>query len=143
MSRFTEEYTRQVRAGLKINHGVDALAHCALGLTGEAGEVADLVKKSQYLNPKPLTHETIGLELGDALWYLTALADMFGLNIEDLMYRNIEKLEARHGKGWFDDRNAGYSLERLVGHRSKGPVEIAREIAFEQMAEAREAQERL
>jgi NTP pyrophosphatase (non-canonical NTP hydrolase) len=115
MSRFTQEYTRQVRAGLKINHGVDQVAHCALGLTGEAGEVADLVKKSQYTNPKPLTHETIGLELGDALWYLTALADMYGLTLEDLMYRNIEKLEARHKGGWFDGRNEGYSLSKLIG----------------------------
>lgn len=114
MSRMMQEYTRQVRAGLKIGN-YEPVSHCALGLTGEAGEVADLVKKSQYLNPKPLTAASIGEELGDVLWYLTALADQFGLTLEDLMESNIRKLEARHGGGWFDDRNAGYSVDRLMG----------------------------
>lgn len=105
MIGIAEAYRQQVRRGLMIDGWTDPVAHCALGLTGEAGEVADLVKKSQYLKPKPLTPESMQNELGDVLWYLTALADKFGLSLEDLIVSNVTKLEARH-----PDR---YSVEDL------------------------------
>lgn len=89
-------YQQQVRRGLMIDHGAEPIAHCALGLCGEAGEVADLVKKSQYAVAQPLTREKMRDELGDVLWYLTALADRCGLSLEELVRSNIEKLEARH-----------------------------------------------
>lgn len=109
MSRMEQEYTRQVRSGLGINDGNDPLAHCALGLAGEAGEVAELVKKSQYKGAKPLSKSAVLLELGDVLWYLTSIADMNGFTIEEVMEANIAKLQVRHSARGI------YDLDRLRG----------------------------
>lgn len=109
MSRMEQDYTRQVRNGLMLNQGNDKLSHCALGLAGEAGEVADLVKKAQYTGAKPINPGQLLLELGDVLWYLTAIADQFGFTLEEVMEANIAKLELRHKE------RGGYSLDRLRG----------------------------
>jgi NTP pyrophosphatase (non-canonical NTP hydrolase) len=97
------EYQRQVREGLWIKPGVDKLSHCALGLTGEAGEVADLVKKSQY--PNGTLNELLVLEeAGDTLWYLTNIIDQIGVTLPALALSNIKKLEARHGPNHYNVR---------------------------------------
>jgi NTP pyrophosphatase (non-canonical NTP hydrolase) len=70
------------------------LAIFALGLTGESGEVAELVKKL-FDRDRPITQDEIKLELGDVLWYLTALSLQFGLSLADVAAANIVKLEAR------------------------------------------------
>lgn len=89
------EYQRQVGQGLFLAHGHDKLAHIALGLAGEAGEVADLVKKSQYVG-RVLDMEHLVEELGDTLWYWTAMVDHIGATIPDIAYANLRKLEERH-----------------------------------------------
>jgi Predicted pyrophosphatase len=92
-----EEYQRQVREGLFLDHGHDKLSHIALGLTGEAGEVADIVKKSQYKG-RTLDRGHMIEELGDVFWYWTAAVDFLGFDIEALAFSNIVKLEQRHPK---------------------------------------------
>jgi NTP pyrophosphatase (non-canonical NTP hydrolase) len=94
--RWDKEYQRQVIAGLAIDHGVDELSHCALGLTGESGEVADLIKKSQYKGGS-LDRAELKLELGDALWYLTAIAEINGWSLAEIAITNAAKLEVRRG----------------------------------------------
>jgi NTP pyrophosphatase (non-canonical NTP hydrolase) len=96
MSRWDDLYREQVREGFKPKAGVNALSHLALGLTGESGEVADLVKKSQYHNGT-LDEAALIHELGDALWYLTALADYFGYSLGDIALANVNKLAKRRG----------------------------------------------
>jgi NTP pyrophosphatase (non-canonical NTP hydrolase) len=97
------EYQRQVREGLWTKPGVDKLSHCALGLAAEAGEVADLVKKSQY--PNGTLNELLVIEeAGDTLWYLTSIVDQLGLTIPALALSNIKKLEARHGPNHYSTR---------------------------------------
>lgn len=78
----------------------ERVANFALGLTGEAGEVADEIKKHLY-HDKPIDFDSVRDELGDVLWYLTALAAQCGYTLEDVARRNIEKLAARHGGGGF------------------------------------------
>jgi NTP pyrophosphatase (non-canonical NTP hydrolase) len=95
--RWDEEYTRQVREGFDPNPSADPLSHCALGLAGESGEVADLIKKSQYRNGS-LDETRLVEELGDALWYLTAIADLFGWSLAEIATANAGKLQARRGK---------------------------------------------
>jgi NTP pyrophosphatase (non-canonical NTP hydrolase) len=74
-----------------------ALAIFALGLTGEAGATAELVKK--YLDrDKPIDKEVMKLELGDVLWYLQALANFFDLTLEEIAAANIAKLDARRAQ---------------------------------------------
>lgn len=70
------------------------LAYCAMGLTGEAGEVADKVKKI-YRDGTDIDQKAIGKELGDVLWYITAMANELGLSLQDIMQANYEKLIKR------------------------------------------------
>lgn len=70
-----------------------------LGLCGEAGEVADLVKKDAW-HGKPLTNERLADELGDVLWYLADIARSRGIPLEDVAYGNIAKLRARYPHGF-------------------------------------------
>lgn len=113
MFGFAEAYRQQVRQGLAIGEGVDPVVHCALGLAGESGEIADLVKKSQYRQPRPLTRDDVLNEGGDVLWYLVNLANVFGLSLEDIMVSNIEKLERRHLSLGTYGNNCPYSVDRL------------------------------
>jgi NTP pyrophosphatase (non-canonical NTP hydrolase) len=95
------EYARQVREGLKVAHGTDPLAHCALGISAEAGEVADQVKKSQFPDGR-LKQDKLFEELGDTLWYLTAIANQFGWSIVDIAIFNLIKLEGRYPERGYD-----------------------------------------
>src|ERR1043166_6531999 len=81
--------------GLFCREGVDPLSHCAHGLAGEAGEVADLVKKSQYENGDLDVRKMLE-ELGDVLWYLTNLSGQLGYTLDEIAGINITKLAARH-----------------------------------------------
>lgn len=75
----------------------EEVKHLALGLCGEAGEVADLVKKMEMPN-KEVTVTMKVLELGDVFWYWIKLCDAFGVHPMDVINANIEKLEARYGR---------------------------------------------
>lgn len=77
--------------------------HYVLGLTSEAGEVADLVNK-RYFFGKPLDLQSLEEELGDTLWYLTALALHHGLSLESIMKVNILKLRDRYPDGFDPSR---------------------------------------
>lgn len=70
-----------------------------LGLAGEAGEVANIVKKIQRDHDGVLTDETrakLKDELGDVLWYISACADELGLTLGEIAEFNIQKLAKRH-----------------------------------------------
>ena len=71
----------------------DELSYLALGLNGEAGEVADKIKK--YLRDGKLDIGGIVYELGDVCWYIARLADALGYDFEDLLTINHAKLEDR------------------------------------------------
>jgi NTP pyrophosphatase (non-canonical NTP hydrolase) len=103
---FFQLYREQVRNGLRVKDGIDPITHCALGLAGEAGEVADLIKKEQYEGQPPLDKEKMLLELGDALWYLSAIADRYDWSLETVATANIGKLAKRHP-------SRGYSIAGL------------------------------
>lgn len=79
-----------------------------LGLTGEAGEVADKVKKVLRDNSGEFSEEKrfeIAKELGDVLWYCAALARDLGYSLDLIAQLNIDKLQSRkerdqiHGSG--------------------------------------------
>lgn len=73
--------------------------NAALGLAGEAGEVADEIKKSSFQG-HPWDPVRIIEELGDVLWYVTLMADIFGVKLEKVMELNIEKLKKRYPDGF-------------------------------------------
>lgn len=74
----------------------------ALGVAGEAGEVADLVKKFVGHN-HPLVHSEVIKELGDVLWYVSALAAHCNSSLEEVASANIAKLKKRYPEGFSAD----------------------------------------
>jgi NTP pyrophosphatase (non-canonical NTP hydrolase) len=75
------------------------LAWNALGLVGEAGEVADTIKK-QVFHQHGIDADKIQKELGDVMWYVAAIATKLGLDLSTIMERNIEKLRLRYPSGY-------------------------------------------
>ena len=75
------------------------LLNGALGLTGEAGEVADMIKKHIF-HGHDLHTEDLVKELGDVCWYLALLCNAIGIQLEDVMIENIEKLKRRYPEGF-------------------------------------------
>jgi NTP pyrophosphatase (non-canonical NTP hydrolase) len=71
----------------------------ALGLAGEAGEVAELVKKGVF-HRHSIDRTKLEKELGDVLWYASALCTALGLELGEIMQINIEKLKVRYPNGY-------------------------------------------
>ena len=79
-----------------------SLTYAALGLTGEAGEVADKVKKSlRDKNGTVSDDDALALlkELGDVLWYVNQTANLLGFTLEGVARANLAKLEDRKARG--------------------------------------------
>ncbi len=66
-----------------------------IGLCGEAGEVAEWVKKAVYRKNAKFTEEMLLLELGDVIHYVTRIAIKHGWTLKEIMAANISKLEKR------------------------------------------------
>ena len=78
------------------------ITYPALGLCGEAGEVAEKVKKLFRDDNGLLTdarREAIKGELGDLMWYIASLAHDCGLDMQDIAEANIAKLKSRQERG--------------------------------------------
>ena len=82
----------------------ELLLNSVLGLCGESGEVADLVKKHRFQG-HDLDFEHIAKELGDIAWYLAVGAYAIGFDLESIFRMNKEKLEARYPDGFSTDRS--------------------------------------
>ena len=68
-----------------------------LGLCGEAGEVAEKIKKS--LRDGTLDLENLKAEIGDVLWYVAALSGSFGFSLDEIAEKNLDKLRSRLSRG--------------------------------------------
>ena len=90
----------------------DLLLNSALGLCGESGEVADLVKKHRFQG-HDIEIEHIAKELGDIAWYLAVGAYSIGYDLEKILQMNVDKLKARYPDGFSTDRSL---------HRDKNDV---------------------
>lgn len=82
--------------------GLLGLSYAALGLNGEAGEVAEKIKKlirdGQGEDPEDLIsakRTEIAKEIGDVLWYVSAMCRELGVSMEEVAQMNIEKLQSR------------------------------------------------
>lgn len=76
--------------------------YLVLGLVGEAGEVAEKVKRvirSDSGEMSPETKLAIIKEVSDVLWYCAVLADEFGFTLDEMANINIEKLRDRKARG--------------------------------------------
>lgn len=96
------EYQIQSRKTAKYPGMGSNIIYPVLGLTGEAGEVADKVKKlirdKNIDNPNNISvedTEELKKELGDVLWYITQIATELKLDLTDVAQANLEKLFSR------------------------------------------------
>lgn len=90
----------------------DHLLNGVLGLCGESGEIADLIKKTR-MQGHPMDIEHIAKELGDVCWYIAETATAIGCDLETIMKMNIEKLKKRYPTGFDTERSQ---------HREKGDI---------------------
>lgn len=106
------EYQKEaLRTASGMNHkNHDMLENAALGLCGEGGEVADLVKKALFQGHK-LDKEHLAKELGDVAWYVAVGAHALGYDLETVLRMNVVKLRERYPDGFEVER----SLHREVG----------------------------
>ena len=88
-----------MRTNLKGRDINTNLTNAALGLCGEAGEFADLLKKALFQG-HALDCAHMRKELGDILWYIALGADALGVTVDDLIKENVEKLKARYPQGF-------------------------------------------
>lgn len=95
------EYQAEAERTMRIVPGAEFAQYAtwALGLTGEAGEVAEHVKK--YIgHGHPLDVVAIKKELGDVLWYVAALSKLCGFTLRDVAAANSLKLRERYPNGF-------------------------------------------
>jgi NTP pyrophosphatase (non-canonical NTP hydrolase) len=81
-----------------VTEGHTRLVENVLGLVGEAGEVAEKIKK-QIRDGSRVSNEEIVKELGDVVFYATALANYLGYDLQEVLDRNIDKLDSREARG--------------------------------------------
>ena len=92
------DYKRQAMITARYKDSETQLTCAALGLCGEAGEVAEKVKK-HYRHGTELDGEAVAKELGDILWYIASMSDCLGFSLDDIARMNIEKLSSRQERG--------------------------------------------
>lgn len=85
-------------------HRVD-LIHMTMGIVGESGELLDAVKKHTMYD-KPLDLDNVVEELGDIEFYLEGIRQILGLNRDDILRANINKLTKRYSSGTFTNEQA-------------------------------------
>ncbi|MGQ9481949.1 nucleoside triphosphate pyrophosphohydrolase family protein [Chloroflexus sp.] len=98
---YQELAMRTLAAGLTPR---ERLTNAALGLSGEAGEFADTVKKHLF-HGHPLNREELLKELGDILWYAALARDALDVRLSTVMAANIEKLRRRYPEGFSSERS--------------------------------------
>src|SRR5579884_3363447 len=72
--------------------------HWVLGINGEAGEVAEKIKKiirDKNSQISPADKQELAKELGDVLWYLAVFAHDLGFSFDDIAASNLKKLQSR------------------------------------------------
>lgn len=81
------------------------LLHMMMGISGEAGETLDAIKKHVIYN-KPLDIDHLIEELGDIEFYMEGLRQGLGLNRDLILLRNSDKLHKRYSEGTYSDKAA-------------------------------------
>ena len=97
ISDFTFDDYQKATSDTAIYPTTTAILYPALGLSGEAGEVANKVKK--IVRDKELDREGIAAELGDCLWYIAALCRDLNVNMGEVAKNNLDKLQDRKKRG--------------------------------------------
>lgn len=84
--------------------GLKALQNAALGLAGEAGEFADLIKKASFQG-HDIDADHLAEEVGDVLWYCALAASALGKDLGQIAQDNVDKLRQRYPRGFEEERS--------------------------------------
>ena len=87
----------------KLNN-TEVLSNAVMGLCGESGEAIDIVKKHLFQGHE-LDREGLAAELGDIAWYLAEAATALGIELNDVLSANIDKLAKRYPEGFSEWRS--------------------------------------
>ena len=93
-----DDYQRAALRTARAKDAPDEFMHLVLGLVGEAGEIAEKVKKlvrDKNSDLAQLDLDDMASELGDVLWYVAVLANFLDLSLDDVAQRNVDKLADR------------------------------------------------
>lgn len=96
-----DDYQRAAMRTARDKDAPDEFMHLVLGLVGEAGEVAEKVKKlvrDEGSDLERLDRDDMAAELGDVMWYTAVLANFLDLSLNDVAQRNIDKLADRQSR---------------------------------------------
>jgi NTP pyrophosphatase (non-canonical NTP hydrolase) len=98
-----DEYQKQaLTTVLSSEDEFKDLLHWVLGINGEAGEIAEKVKKIIRDKGGKVSDEDkaeMAKEVGDVLWYLAVFADHLGLSFDEVAQKNLDKLRSRKARG--------------------------------------------
>ncbi|OGL71120.1 hypothetical protein A3B32_02320 [Candidatus Uhrbacteria bacterium RIFCSPLOWO2_01_FULL_53_9] len=97
-----QEYQRESRKTAIYPLAGTNLVYPVLGLVGEAGEIANKVKKIQRDDQGVLSEErrqALREELGDVLWYLSQVATELDVDLDEIATDNLAKLFSRKDRG--------------------------------------------
>jgi NTP pyrophosphatase (non-canonical NTP hydrolase) len=85
--------------------------HMAMGISGEAGELLDTIKKAAIYR-KPYAMENVLEECGDVLFYVQGMLNSFGFTLQDAIKANVYKLGVRYSKGKYTDAQAQFRADK-------------------------------
>ena len=88
------------------------LWHMATGVSGEAGELLDAVKKS-VVYKKPLDRENVVEELGDLRFYMAGLMNALSISEQEILYATNKKLGKRYASGSYSNEQAQERADKV------------------------------
>lgn len=86
-------------------------AELVIGLVEEAGEVAGCLKKALF-HGHTVDNDKLTKELGDVLWYLSSIALEYGIELEEVAAKNIEKLRKRYPNGFTENDSINRDVDK-------------------------------
>ena len=118
--KLTTPYEQFVQSIVKPGHDIlvqltplqASILHMAVGVSGEAGELLDAVKK-HAIYQKQLDFDNIREEAGDILFYLTGLLNELGLTLNECIEANVEKLSKRYPEKRYTNEAAIARADKL------------------------------
>lgn len=95
----SERVTDKLETITSDTYDIGGVLNGCLGLTGEAGEVSDMIKKWIF-HQKELDAEHLKKEIGDVMWYVAMICESMDFNLDEILQMNVDKLKARYPEGF-------------------------------------------
>lgn len=100
---YINESSRTDSKNFFMDEKTQNVLHGAIGLSTESGELLDSLKKKIYYG-RDLDTVNIKEELGDIMWYMALIMRELDLEMEDVLNTNIQKLKARYGDKFSEEK---------------------------------------